>query len=97
MATVTDSNTASAASVKINRRETPDKTAPLAARRHCIFAAIARGNPPRAPPARSQTTIPTAPTTDAFSFRPLMYFAPALTGGAYLRGVGALCNQGRAS
>jgi hypothetical protein len=25
---------------------------------------------PRAPPARSQTTIPTAPPTDAFSFRP---------------------------
>src|ERR1019366_873444 len=34
--------------------------------------------PPRAPPARSQTTIPSAPQTDVISLRPLMYFLSGL-------------------
>src|ERR1019366_7211851 len=37
-----------------------------------------QGVPPRAPPARSQTTIPSAPQTDVISLRPLMYFLSGL-------------------
>src|ERR1022692_5345931 len=74
MATASGSSTASAASVTINRRQYPDKTAPLPAQLLRCSMQWRGGDPPRAPPARSQTTIPSNPQTDVFSLRPLMYF-----------------------
>src|ERR1019366_10009658 len=65
-------------SVTINRRQYPDKTAPLPAQLLRCSMQWRGGDPPRAPPARSQTTIPSNHQTDVFSLRPLMYFLGGL-------------------
>src|SRR5713101_230298 len=57
---------------------------------HISYSLHSRGgDPPRAPPARNQTTIPSAPPTDAFSLRPLMYFLSGLDSLAAFRATGA--------
>src|SRR6266851_6733653 len=49
---------------------------------HCALPVDFADSLPRAPPARSQTTIPSAPPTEAFSLRPLMYFLSGLDSSA---------------
>ena len=75
MATVTGSNTASAASVTINRRKNPDKTAPLAARRPLDIRCNSEGEIPLAlPQPEVKPRFPQPLKLMHFHSGPLMYF-----------------------
>src|SRR5208283_5473304 len=82
-ATASGSSTANAGSRTINRRQNQDKTLRSLLNPSDVQCNGEGGDPPRAPPDRSQTTIPSNPQTDVFFLRPPMYFRSGLDTSAF--------------